>query len=130
MEKKVYIRGLAGQLWYNATEVLAYALTYRPVPDDVEYLKKVKYSTGKNNHINFFSRKDLKNEKKPMLIYIHGGGWISGILGMRNPYVVKWAQKGFFSASVNYTYAPQAVFPVPLQEPIPRTESVPSEIRR
>ncbi len=116
MYKKVYRRGMIGQLWYNSTEVLALALTHRAVPKDIEYRKKVKYGSEKNNHINIFSRFDFKNVKKPLFIYIHGGGWISGLISMRNPYVVKWAQKGFFSASLNYSYAPQKVFPTQIKE--------------
>ena len=116
MDKKTYYRGLIGQVWYNATEVLALALTYKPIPKEIEYRKKVRYGSEKNNVMNLFCKKELKDEKKPLFLYIHGGGWISGLLDMRNQYVVKWAQKGFFSASINYSFAPQKVFPTQLQE--------------
>ncbi|MBR5826382.1 MAG: alpha/beta hydrolase fold domain-containing protein [Clostridia bacterium] len=116
MNKKMYLRGLAGQIFYNSTEVLALALTYRPVPKAIEYVKNVRYGKEKNNYMFNFCLKDKKNDKKPLFIYIHGGGWISGLMTMRNPYICNWAKKGFFASSVNYSYAPQAVFPTQIKE--------------
>ena len=49
MDKKMYLRGLAGQIFYNSTELLALALTYRPVPKNVELIKNVRYGKEKNN---------------------------------------------------------------------------------
>ena len=116
MNKKMFLRGLAGQIFYNSTEVLALALTYRPVPKAIEYVKNVRYGKEKNNYMFNFCLKDKKNDKKPLFIYIHGGGWISGLMTMRNPYICNWAKKGFFASSVNYSYAPQAVFPTQIKE--------------
>ena len=115
MDKKVYNRGKIGQYWYNFTEALVYALTVRPCPEDLEY-NVTTYDNGKQNKIYTYCRKDLKNEKKPLFIYIHGGGWISGITPMRNRYISKWAQKGFYTASIGYTWAPDKVYPTQLKE--------------
>lgn len=115
MNKKVYLRGKVGQYWYNFTELLVYALTARPCPKELEH-SKISYANGKQNKIYTYSRKDLKNEKKPLFIYIHGGGWISGITPMRNRYVSEWAKKGFYCASIGYSYAPQEIFPTQLHE--------------
>ncbi len=116
MNKKLYFRGLAGQMFYTSTEYLALALTYRPVPEDIEYNKNVRYGKEKNNYMYTYCRKELKSSKKPLLIYIHGGGWVSGLLQMRNPYLVKWAQQGFFASSLNYSFSPQKIFPEPVKE--------------
>lgn len=115
MDKKLYIRGKLGQYWYNFTELLVYALTVRPCPENLEY-KIQSYDEGKQNQIYTYCRKDLKNEKKPLFIYIHGGGWVSGITPMRNRYIANWAQKGFFTASIGYTWAPDKVYPAQLFE--------------
>lgn len=115
MDKKLYIRGKLGQYWYNFTELLVYALTVRPCPENLEY-KIQSYDDGKQNKIYTYCRKDLKREKKPLFIYIHGGGWVSGITPMRNRYIANWAQKGFFTASIGYTWAPDKVYPAQLFE--------------
>ncbi len=116
MDKKLYYRGLIAQPWYNFTETLAYIITGRPIPESIAYEKKVHYGKDKNQYINTLTLKELEGRKKPLLIYIHGGGWISGITEMRNTYIMNWVKKGFFACSVNYTYAPNKVFPSQLQE--------------
>lgn len=115
MDKKVYRRGKIGQYWYNFTELLVYVLTVRPCPKDLEY-KITSYDEGKLNKIYTYCRKDMKNEKKPLFIYIHGGGWLSGITPMRNRYISNWAQKGFYTASIGYTWAPEAIYPTQIKE--------------
>ena len=74
------------------------------------------YGDKKLNYINTFCRDDLKDTKKPLFLYIHGGGWISGITEMRNPYITNWAELGFYCASISYSYAPQEVFPTQIKE--------------
>lgn len=116
MNKKLYIRGKFGRCWYNFTELLAYALTFKPTPKDVIYTKKLHYGSEKQQYINTYKNKASTDVKKPMLIYIHGGGWISGITEMRNRYIYEWVKKGYYVASVNYTYAPDKVYPYQLTE--------------
>ncbi|MBE6772751.1 MAG: alpha/beta hydrolase [Ruminococcaceae bacterium] len=116
MDKKIYYRGLVAQPWYNFTESLAYLITGRPIPENVLYERKVSYGKEKSQFMNTLCLKELKDKKKPVFIYIHGGGWISGITDMRNTYIVNWVNKGFQAFSLNYTYAPQKVFPAQLQE--------------
>lgn len=115
MDKKVYNRGKIGQYWYNFTELLVYALTVRPCPAELEY-NVLTYDNGKQNKIYTYCRKDLKNQKKPLFIYIHGGGWISGVTPMRNRYVSQWAERGFYCASIGYSYAPDEIFPTQIHE--------------
>lgn len=113
---RLYLRGLIGQYWYNFTEALVYGLVYRPTPSDLIYNKKIKCGDGKLQYINTYSPKNTDEKKKPLLIYIHGGSWVSGITEMRNSYITNWAEKGFFTAAISYSYAPQKIFPVQLQE--------------
>ncbi len=115
MDKRIYYRGLLGQAWYNFTEALALVATYRPTPKNID-TDKWSYGTKNINYIKTQCRNDLKDKKKPLFLYIHGGGWISGITKMRDPYIGNWAEKGFFTASIAYSYAPQEVFPTQIKE--------------
>lgn len=116
MNKKIYYRGLIAQPWYNFTESLAYMITGRPIPENVIYEKKVPYGNDKKEYMNTLCLEEMKDKKKPLFIYIHGGGWISGITEMRNAYALNWAKKGFFVCSLSYSYAPQKVFPAQLHQ--------------
>lgn len=116
MKKSVYLRGTTARYWYNFTELLAMAILHRKTPDHILFEKRVKYGEGKAQYINIFSPKNTLKEKKPLFIYVHGGGFISGVTDMRNTYVSQWAKLGFFCASVSYTYAPDKIFPEQLHE--------------
>ncbi len=111
---KLYFRGKVAQAWYNFTEGLVYGLTYRTAPDCVTYHKHIKYGNDKFQYVNVYQHKDIV--KRPLLVYIHGGSWVSGITEMRNAYISEWAKKGFNTVSISYTYAPQKVYPAQLQE--------------
>ena len=115
MDSKIYNRGILGQCWYNFTEALVYGLVYRPTPKGLIYNKKIKYGDGRLQYVNTYNPENM-TDKKPLLIYIHGGSWVSGITEMRNSYISNWAKKGFFTAAISYSYAPQKVFPYQLQE--------------
>ena len=116
MDKQVYRRGRIGTAWYNAQEALAYLLLFRPTPNDLEYQRRIAYGAESKEYYLTYQRKDMTSKRKPLFIYIHGGGFISGITQMRNGYIRNFAQKGYFVASISYTYAPQKVFPAQLQE--------------
>lgn len=116
MKKSVYFRGVLGTMWYNFTECFAYIALHRKTPDTLKYTPRVKYGDGRQEFLNLCTRRDTENEKKPLFVYIHGGGWVSGITDMRDTYIANWAEKGFFTASIAYTYAPYKVFPSQLHE--------------
>ena len=78
MDKKLYIRGKAGTCWYNFTESLAYALTYKPTPEGIIYNKRIPYGAEKKQYYNTYCRKDLVSEKKPLFIYVHGPEGLTG----------------------------------------------------
>ncbi|MDR2091327.1 MAG: alpha/beta hydrolase [Clostridiales bacterium] len=56
-----------------------------------------------------------KNAKKPVLIYVHGGGWVKGSHAMRNPYCSRIAEIGFYVLNINYELAPEAKHPVQIR---------------
>lgn len=115
MNKKVYLRGKVGQYWYNFTELLVYALTARPCPKELQY-NVTRYGDESQQKIYTYFEKSSDSKKKPLFIYIHGGGWISGVTPMRNRYVSEWAKKGFYCASIGYTWAPKKIYPAQIKE--------------
>ena len=124
MNKKIYYRGLIATPWYNFTETLAYIITGKIIPDEIVYNKKIPYGDKPKQYINTLCLKEKLNKKKPLFIYIHGGGWVSGITEMRNSYILNWANMGFFTCSISYTYAPQAPFPEQLREVYSAIDSI------
>ena len=44
-----------------------------------------------------------KDEKQTVLLFIHGGAWVSGQKKDMNQYVLEYAGKGYITATMNYT---------------------------
>lgn len=115
VDKKLYWRGRTAAVWYNFLEMVAYVLTYRPTPKGISYQKRILYGTERQQFFNLYRPENDKN-KASLFVYIHGGGFISGITDMRNTYLQNFAKKGFVTASIAYTYAPKKVYPSQIQE--------------
>lgn len=115
MKRSTYLHGKAAGVFYNATELLAHAILKRRLPKDIAMDKGVRYGEGKHDVMNFIYPKE-RCEKLPLLLYIHGGGFISGLYNMRNTYCTEYVKNGFVAASIDYDYAPSKVFPYQLKQ--------------
>ena len=66
------------------------------------------------NLLDVYVRRDLCDEKKPVLINFHGGGWVYGDKEVYQFYGMKMAQLGFAFVNPNYRLGPESHFPTPL----------------
>lgn len=115
MDKKRIKRALLARKFYNSTERIAQAVLYVKRPKEILIDKNAKYGDDKMERLDFIYT--LSNtEKTPMVIYIHGGGWLSGIKDMRRYYCYEWAKNGFFVANIDYSNAPDRQFPHQFQQ--------------
>lgn len=53
---------------------------------------------------------------KPVIVWIHGGGWVSGRRSDLTNYLSVIAGRGFAVANVDYTIAPEATYPTPVRQ--------------
>ena len=69
------------------------------------------YSSSKaNNNYDLYVPKNLnKNEKQVVVLFIHGGAWISGFKTDVNSYVHEFANKGYITATIKYTLLSKAM---------------------
>ena len=87
------------------------------LPDNVEEVLNVEYGTGGERKLQL----DLylpKGRKKatPAIIFIHGGAWKSGKRGDMKFYCVKFAEKGYVTATVTYRLMDEACFPAAVHD--------------
>lgn len=52
----------------------------------------------------------------PLVLFLHGGGWISGDKSMYHDEVSPWVKAGYASACISYRLAPLHVFPEPIAD--------------
>lgn len=119
MNRNLYIKGIALQKLLNLSEYLIYPIAFESVPKDVIIEKNIAYGNPEEYELcNFIYQKNSikKNTKQPLMIMIHGGGWISGLKDLRNFYCYHAAQEGYFVANIDYHPAPKKVFPYQLKQ--------------
>lgn len=58
----------------------------------------------------------LGNEKKPGVIVIHGGAWVSGDKDQMDWIAQHLAENGFFTLNINYRLAPTHKFPAQMED--------------
>lgn len=79
---------------------------------NLSVITDIQYSTKKKFNAVLDIYYDEKiNKKMPVLIYIHGGGFVAGGKHYRTA-IAKWlAVQGYFVVNVNYGLSPECVFP-------------------
>ena len=88
----------------NLGEIGLYMLFYESMGKDMVSLKNIPYGPYlRNKYDVYYNGKDT-NEKKPVFIYFHGGGYISGTKESRKFYCKKWVDEGYAAICVNYHY--------------------------
>ena len=61
-------------------------------------------ANGDINNFDLYVPKNLvKNNKHTVILFIHGGAWVSGFKSDVNPYVYEFANRGYITATIKYT---------------------------
>ena len=86
-------------------------------PDNVEEILGIEYGTGGESRLQL----DLylpkgRTKATPAVIFIHGGAWKSGKRSDMKFYCVKFAEKGYVTATITYRLTGQAPFPAAVHD--------------
>ena len=85
-------------------------------PDDIQRFDDIQYGPDPvENKLDVYRPKNAQG-KIPVIVSVHGGGWVYGDKELYQYYGMTLAQRGF--AVVNFTYrlAPEVKFPAPLED--------------
>ena len=87
------------------------------VPATIESFKSIEYknANGKSLQLDIYRQKEL-NEKAPLLVFIHGGGWRSGKRQDYLIYLLDYAEKGFVTATVSYRLKKDSIYPAAIED--------------
>lgn len=86
-------------------------------PDDIVRYDDICYGEDKKwQMLDVYRPKDKKDDILPVIVSVHGGGWVYGDKERYQYYCMDLAERGF--AVVNFTYrlAPEFKFPSPLED--------------
>jgi len=86
-------------------------------PEDIFRVDDISYGSHKMNVLDVYRPKEAQG-KLPVIVSVHGGGWIYGDKELYQHYCMSLAQRGF--AVVNFTYrlSPEYKFPTHLEDTV------------
>ncbi|MBT2581451.1 alpha/beta hydrolase [Planococcus sp. ISL-109] len=92
---------------------------YSPPPNiaevvsQVEVVKDIRYHESDNAFMDFYYPKDATGPL-PVVLWIHGGGFIGGSKDSRQDYGMVLANEGYLVANIDYALAPGQLYPGPV----------------
>ena len=98
-------------LMYAATGCLAVSDEPEPVPPTQA---EVSYGPHKMNVLDFWQAPG--KGPRPLLVYIHGGGWIGGDKQQSAARILPFLEKGISYAAINYRLTGEAPLPAPVHD--------------
>lgn len=85
-------------------------------PEDIVRYDNIQYSADPEwNILDVYKRRDAE-EKTPVIIIVHGGGWVYGTKEIYQFYGMGLAQRGFAVISYTYRLAPEVKYPASLED--------------
>lgn len=82
---------------------------------EVERLRNLRYATGGREHLLDLYRRRIRSGPAPILIYLHGGGYVSGGKHFESGTLRRrLARRGWVVLSANYSLRPQVQWPAHL----------------
>lgn len=86
------------------------------VPQNIQEQEDISYHQGDPDaHMDVFYPSGV-TEPLATIVWVHGGGWVSGSSDDIDNYMKILAGHGFTTISVNYSIAPEKQYPVPIQQ--------------
>ena len=87
------------------------------VPDDIEIIKNVEYGRGDGRSLKMdILRPKRLSDKLIPIIWIHGGGWRGGTKEKSIPFLIPFAQNGYFCVANEYRLSKEAKFPAQIED--------------
>jgi acetyl esterase/lipase len=84
-----------------------------PVPPDADWIKDVDYVGDGNamHRLDLLLPKDRAGKKLPLVVFIHGGSWVSGSRQDCMPAIQELVKAGYATATISYRLSGEAQWP-------------------
>jgi acetyl esterase/lipase len=86
------------------------------LPENVSVRAAVRYAEADTDALLDIYRPENVQSGTPVVVWIHGGGFVSGRRADLTNYLKILAGRGFVVANVDYTIAPEATYPTPVRQ--------------
>ncbi len=97
--------------WENTGKMDAKRIASQTEPEGLVKILDIPYiADGEKAHLLDIYYPEGTTEKLPVIIDIHGGGWMYGYKEINKNFCLKLSEKGFLVASINYRLAGDVLF--------------------
>jgi acetyl esterase len=110
------IKAYALKAFFNCFGMLGASVLNFGLTRDLDVFTNLRYGSETEQRLDIFRPKPTKPSKLPVLIYFHGGGWISANKKIYKGIAATFSHNGFLTFNVNYRLAPKSRFSAPLQD--------------
>lgn len=100
--------------WFAVVAMTSCVLAADPKPQIEPTHANVSYGPHERNVLDFWQAKG--EGPRPLLVYIHGGGWVTGDKKRNTDMYRAFLDKGISCASINYRLTPQSPLPAPVHD--------------
>lgn len=101
---------------FNASTTIQQKMIERHAPTQIQIQRNLVYQQQPELHLDVYHALHSERASRPTVVWIHGGGWISGSKTHASGYFKRLAAQGFNIISLQYQFAPQAIYPTQLQQ--------------
>lgn len=88
------------------------------VPEDIICYRDIAYGTHKMNVLDVYRPKCADIPNLPVIVSVHGGGWVYGDKNLYQYYCMSLAQRGFVVVNFTYRLSPEHKFPCHLEDTV------------
>ncbi len=86
----------------------------QPTPENpIKEHRNLVYQTynGREMHLDVFEPSTSVKGKRPCMLIVHGGGWISGNKALLEPFAIALAGQGYVTVTIEYRFSEEALYP-------------------
>ncbi|MGI2328659.1 alpha/beta hydrolase [Planococcus sp. YIM B11945] len=83
------------------------------IQQEVRVIKNLMYDEAKNSFLDIYHPANT-TEPLPVILFIHGGGYVGGSKDSRQDYAMALANAGYMVANIDYALAPDQIYPGPI----------------
>ena len=85
------------------------------IPDDIQRYDDIAYGSNPLQKLDVYRPKNSMG-KLPVIISVHGGGWVYGDKELYQYYTMSLAQRGFTVINFSYRLAPESQYPAQIED--------------
>ncbi|MET0981627.1 MAG: alpha/beta hydrolase [Telluria sp.] len=88
------------------------------VPPSVEAYRDITYTDvgGRPLQLDLYLPARRGGKPVPGIVFVHGGGWRTGVRANFAPMAIRMAQRGYAAATVSYRLSPEAPYPAAIHD--------------